>query len=1147
MAGRNIDVFESYSILVAVGAGTPGQRKAKSKATWDNDRTFELGLRTLKKLKKMVKAKGKRVVNIQDGTNGVDHTHGDTTEDASMLPQFPDISVANLTKRIEQKLKGRGKEDEAGEKSTQNVKPKPSKIANSKERGLRSENQQAPKANKKRDRSGKPIVPHTNENRQSSNSTHGGRNKSLEDEIYSIGGTKEDLDLIAGVESDSEMEDKDNTAGTANNLDKLRKDLGKLINGGDSAPAEDKPKVRKPQREVGEKSETTLAKPHGSAKKLDNTPAKPHDNLKNQKEKVKPSSRQDKRNLQKAEPSPSKPTIPVQSDWFAVELPAISYEPNQPSSVPRHVLDEIREYAMALLEAENNAFASSKDYTSSSSYKFYSTIVSSGTLSDKISALTLSVQESPLHNVKALESLIGLAKKRNRTQAVEVLRSLKDLFAQGTLLPSDRRLKFFTGQPALTATMAKAGANWKKGDPLPKQLEKSHLIVWAFEDFIKEQYFEILKILEIWCNDEIEFSRTRAVSYVFELLKEKPEQEANLLRLLVNKLGDPSKKISSQASYLLLQLQQTHPLMKATIISSIEAESLFRPGQSQHAKYYSVITLNQTILSSGEDKVAAQLLDIYFPLFVTLLKSKKELPVQKKNKEVKPTKKGKSKPEPLKGESQEEELREKLISAVLTGVNRAYPFTTSSFELLSKHMDTLFRITHSSNFNTSIQALVLIQQLTSSHAVSADRFYRTLYESLLDPRIATSSKQSMYLNLLFKALKADVSIKRVKAFVKRLLQILGLHNPSFICGILFLIRELESTFPALMALVDQPEDPESDEEEDFRDVPEDGEEVPEREESKKSQNISRYDSRKRDPEESNADKSCLWEILPYQCHFHPSVAVGARQLLLHEKMSGKPDLTIHTLTHFLDRFVYRTPKASAGLRGSSIMQPLAGGDTSGLLVTSGRSAKTEAPVNTEAFWRKRSDDVAAEDVFFHQYFNRLGKDKLHQKAKKKTKGDDSEAGSDSEEDEVWKALVQSQPDIDGGIGSDDDLDMDGFESAMNDSGDELVDEDMNNDREIDDDVIINEDSGAEDDVSELGEDDTFDMDVSDNDAFRESDEDIPSDLAVDTEQEEEEDEKESGKRASRKEKRRKLKHLPTFASVDDYAALLGEEDSGTEL
>jgi hypothetical protein len=35
--------------------------------------------------------------------------------------------------------------------------------------------------------------------------------------------------------------------------------------------------------------------------------------------------------------------------------------------------------------------------------------------------------------------------------------------------------------------------------------------------------------------------------------------------------------------------------------------------------------------------------------------------------------------------------------------------------------------------------------------------------------------------------------------------------------------------------------------------------------------------------------------------------------------------TLHTLTHFLDRFVYRTPKANASSRGASIMQPLGGG------------------------------------------------------------------------------------------------------------------------------------------------------------------------------------------------------------------------------
>jgi ribosome biogenesis protein MAK21 len=251
------------------------------------------------------------------------------------------------------------------------------------------------------------------------------------------------------------------------------------------------------------------------------------------------------------------------------------------------------------------------------------------------------------------------------------------MFAQGTLLPSDRRLKAFANQPSLVAAFQGAGGRWTERDPLPGGLQKSHLMLWAFEDIVKEQFFEVLKILEVWCNDEIEFSRTRAVSYVYELLKEKPEQEANLLRLLVNKLGDPGKKIASRASYLLLQLEQTHPMMKPLIIKAVE-ELLFRPGQSQHAKYYAIITLNQTVLSTKEQKVAGQLLDIYFSMFVTLLKPQQSTqPSYKGKQNGKKGPKGKAPPKGEKGEAQTDEMREKLTSGVLTGVNRAYPFTDS--------------------------------------------------------------------------------------------------------------------------------------------------------------------------------------------------------------------------------------------------------------------------------------------------------------------------------------------------------------------------------------------------------------------------------------------------------------------------------------
>lgn len=160
---------------------------------------------------------------------------------------------------------------------------------------------------------------------------------------------------------------------------------------------------------------------------------------------------------------------------------------------------------------------------------------------------------------------------------------------------------------------------------------------------------------------------------------------------------------------------------------------------------------------------------------------------------------------------------------------------------------------------------MLIQQLTATHQVAADRFYRTLYESLLDPRVAISSKQSLYLNLLYKSLKNDMSIKRVKAFVKRLIQILGLHQPSFICGVFFLIRELEKTYPGLLSLVDQPEEDESDDEEVFRDVPDEDDQQEEAETSKQVETTKKvshvYDARKRDPQHSNAEKSCLWELV----------------------------------------------------------------------------------------------------------------------------------------------------------------------------------------------------------------------------------------------------------------------------------------------
>lgn len=425
---------------------------------------------------------------------------------------------------------------------------------------------------------------------------------------------------------------------------------------------------------------------------------------------------------------------------------------------------------------------------------------------------------------------------------------------------------------------------------------------------------------------------------------------------------------------------------------------------------------------------------------------------------------------------------------------------------MESHLDTLFKIAHSGNFNTGIQALLLIQQISSSRSIANDRFYRTLYESLLDPRLVNSSKQALYLNLLLRALKNDVDNRRVKAFAKRMLQITGLHQPAFACGLLYVVGHLRETFPDISTLIDE------------------AEEVDEAADEKQ-----KYDGRKRDPEYSNANRSCLWEVvswhfetkkrdgnadhhqIPLQGHYHPSVTVYAAAILERNKKSQKPDLDSHSLIRFLDKFVYRNAKSTDSSKGVSIMQPLrAAKDVGDIWLGSRAAGGATTAVNSSAFWKKKAEEVAAEDVFFHEYFQQI--DKEGKETKKKGKAGMDVGSDDEQEDEVWKALVSTQP----GVDPDDE---------GSDVGFDLDDEDMASD----------DDSPAMSLDGELDEDDD-DMSVD----IEGSDEEMGGALISEDEEGFEVKEAVSEKPKS---KRRKLKDLPMFASVDDYAELLaGEED-----
>lgn len=494
----------------------------------------------------------------------------------------------------------------------------------------------------------------------------------------------------------------------------------------------------------------------------------------------------------------------------------------------------------------------------------------------------------------------------------------------------------------------------------------------------------------------------------------------------------------------------------------------------------------------------------------------------------------------------------------------------TSFE---NHLDTLFKVTHSSNFNTSIQALMLIQQLSSSHPRSIDRFYRTLYESLLDPRLLTSSKQALFLNLLFKALKSDINLKRVKSFSKRLLQVVGMNQPSFACGALYLLREIEEVFRGLRAFIDEPDANESDDEESFRDMPENASDNQHqftngnhKENEKGTRNIKSscdYDGRKRDPEYSNAERSSLWELVrqmisqilvgksltthnqtPLLLHFHPSVCLFASRLISHEAMPPKPDLSLHTLVHFLDDFVKKNPKKSIqpssggykeqkpviNFRGVSIMQPAAFAST--------HLSRTAA----QAYYQKEQDGVAPDEVFFHKYYSIIGKgkekgDKKKAQRQRKDKDGSEDADDDDDEDEIWQAIVDSKPELDGSDPSDDELDMGELESSESQGGEASVLEDDDGSGSDDGGVV---DTDEDDEMAGLREED---------EELQDSDEEASADLeeAFDHDYQAQllggkpssvlPEESKRGKKL-----RKILKNLPTFASADDYAEMLKGDD-----
>ncbi|KAL2534208.1 CCAAT-binding factor [Abeliophyllum distichum] len=418
----------------------------------------------------------------------------------------------------------------------------------------------------------------------------------------------------------------------------------------------------------------------------------------------------------------------------------------------------------------------------------------SGTAADKVSAFSVLVGDNPVANLRSVDMLLGMVtSKVGKRHALAAFEALKELFIS-SLLP-DRKLKTLVQQPLNHLSDTKDGY--------------SLLLFWHWEECLKERYERFVCALEDASQDMLDILRNKALKTMYTLLRSKSEQERRLLSALVNKLGHPENKVASNADYHLANLLADHPNMKAVVIDEVD-NFLFRPHLGLRAKYHAVNFLSQIRLSHKGDgpKAAKRLIDIYFSLFKVLISEASKAPNVAKNSED--DKKSSSSFKQNKTKSLSESpigMDSRLLSALLTGVNRAFPFVSGDEvdDIIEVQTPMLFQLVHSKNFNVGVQALMLLDKISSKNQIVSDRFYRALYSKLLLPAAISSSKEELFIGLMLRAMKNDVNIKRVAAFSKRLLQVALQLPPQYACGCLFLLSEVLKARPPLWNMVLQNE------------------------------------------------------------------------------------------------------------------------------------------------------------------------------------------------------------------------------------------------------------------------------------------------------------------------------------------------------
>uniref|UniRef100_A0A0A9YDM9 CCAAT/enhancer-binding protein zeta n=1 Tax=Lygus hesperus TaxID=30085 RepID=A0A0A9YDM9_LYGHE len=224
-----------------------------------------------------------------------------------------------------------------------------------------------------------------------------------------------------------------------------------------------------------------------------------------------------------------------------------------------------------------------------------------------------------------------------------------------------------------------------------------------------------------------------------------------------------------------------------------------------------------------------------------------------------------------------------VTTAILVGLRRAFPYAGSDMQFLYTHLDALFVLANTGNFQQRIATLSLLHLIVSNKATPdtmLHRWYRALYQLLLlsPKQIPQTTQLTNFFAMLHKAMRSDHSDERVMAFVHRLLQRSLYYNPAMICAILLLVGEIVSTRPRVRTLI----------------RPLESISPPTSLDTHQQANTEihlhghgsvreeQYDTKAREPQFAHASRECLWTLNTLSHHYHPSVVKLAVLLLFGE-------------------------------------------------------------------------------------------------------------------------------------------------------------------------------------------------------------------------------------------------------------------------